>query len=77
MKDLITIEQICDRYGCARHKAGAIIHRIPHFVVGKRLFAAAADLEAWEREQMVYPLPKGVRTKQTPTAFVIPRRKAQ
>lgn len=77
MKDLITIEQICDRYGCARHKAGAIIRRIPHFQTGKRVFAYAADLEAWEREQMVYPLPKGVRKAQQPTAFVIPRRKAQ
>ena len=77
MKDLITIEMICDRYGCARHKAGDIIRRIPHFTVGKRLFAAAADLEAWEREQMVYPITKGVRKQPTATAFVIPRRKAQ
>lgn len=77
MKDLITIETICTRYGCARHKAGDIIRRIPHFQVGKRLFAAASDLEAWEREQMIYPMPKGVRTKQNTTQFVIPRRKAQ
>ena len=77
MKDLVTLEMICDRDGCARHKAGDIIRRIPHFRVGKRLLAAAADLEAWEREQMVYPITKGVRSKPTATAFVIPRRKAQ
>ena len=77
MKELVTVDTICDRYGCERHKAADIIRRIPHFTVGKRMFAAAADREAWEREQMVYPITKGVRKQPTPTAFVIPRKKAQ
>ena len=77
MKDLITIEGICARYGCERHKAGSIIRKIPHFMVGKSLMAYAADLEAWEREQMVYPMKKGVRQPKQPIPFVIPRKKAQ
>ena len=77
MKDLITIEGICARYGCERHKAASIIRKIPHFPVGKRLCAYADDLEAWERGQMVYPMPKGVRQPKQPIPFVIPRKKAQ
>lgn len=75
MKDLVTIETICDRYQCERHKASAIIHRIPHFPVGNRLVAYAADLEEWERSQMVYPITKGARKKEE-GQFFIPRRKA-
>lgn len=75
MKDLITIDIICDRYSCERHKASAIMYKLPFFRVGNRLFARASDLEEWERSQMIYPVTKGVR-KQSETPYLIPRRKA-
>lgn len=75
MSDLIIVEEICDRYGCGRHKAAAIMNKIPHFKVGNRLFARTADLEAWERDQTVYPVAKGVR-KQQSMQCLIPRRRA-
>lgn len=74
MKDLITIEAICDRYQCERHKASMIIYRLPFFRVGNRLFAYQRDLEEWEQGQMVYPVAKGVR-KPKETPYLIPRRK--
>lgn len=75
MKELVTIEAICIRYQCERHTASAIIRKIPHFKVGKLLMAYERDLNNWEREQMVYPLPKGVR-KPKQTEFTIARRRA-
>lgn len=77
MNELVTIEAICTRYQCERHTASAIIQKIPHFKVGKLLMAYARDLDNWEREQMIYPLPKGGRTKKQQTPFLIPRRKAE
>ena len=74
MKDLITIDIICDRYKCERHKAATIMYKLPFFRVGNRLFARASDLEEWERSQMIYPVTKGVRTAKEP--LLIPRRKA-
>ena len=76
MKDLITIDMICDRYQCERHKASAIMHKLPHFPVGNRLFAKAADLEEWERGQTIYPIIKGARKKQENGPYLIPRRNA-
>ena len=75
MKDLITIEAICDRYQCERHKAATILYKLPHMKVGNRLFAYKRDLEEWERGQMNYPAAKGVRT-QKGTQYRIPRRRA-
>lgn len=77
MNEIVTIDLICARYQCERHHAGTIIRKIPHFKVGNRLMAYARDLDNWEREQMVYPLPKGGRTKKQATPFLIPRRKAE
>lgn len=74
MKDLVTIDTICDRYQCERHKASTIIHRIPHFPVGNRIVAYAADLEEWERGQMIYPITKGAMKKEK-GPFHIARRK--
>lgn len=59
MNELVTIDTICTRYQCERHHAGAIIRKIPHFKVGNRLMAYERDLDNWEREQLIYPLPKG------------------
>lgn len=73
----ITITDICNRYDCDRHLGGKIMRQIPHFKVGKEWRAHQADLEAWEREQMIYPMPKGVRQPKQPIPFVIPRKKAQ
>ena len=75
MKDLITVDGICARYHCERHKASRIMYSLPFFRVGNRLFAYASDLEEWERGQMVYPIAKGVKkTQQIP--FLIPRKRA-
>lgn len=74
--DILTVEMICARYQCARHTASAIMHRIPCFYAGKRLFVRAKDLDEWERGQMIYPLPKGGR-KPKETLYAIPRRKAE
>ena len=74
MKDLITIDIICDRYKCERHKAATIMYKLPFFRVGNRLFARASDLEEWERSQMIYPAVKGVRNRKE-TPYLIPRRK--
>ena len=77
MKELVTIEAICTRYQCERHHAASIIRKIPHMKIGNRLMAYERDLDNWEREQMIYPLPKGGRTKNQKTPFLIPRRKAE
>lgn len=77
MKELVTIEAICTRYQCERHHAASIIRKIPHMKIGNRLMAYERDLDDWEREQMVYPLPKGGRTRKQQTPFLIPRRKAE
>ena len=74
MRDLVTVEMIRERYGCARHKAAEILRDLPHFKVGNRLFARSADLEAWERERTMYPLPTGRRKTAEP--FLIPRKRA-
>lgn len=76
MKELVTVDTICTRYGCERHKAASIIRNLPYFRVGKTLMAYAGDLEEWERGQMVVPIRKGVRTA-TKTPWAIPRRKAE
>ena len=75
MKDLVTIEAICDRYQCERHKASAIMYKLPFFRVGNRMFAYQKDLDEWERGQMIYPIVKGARKKEE-GQFFIPRRKA-
>lgn len=77
MKELVTVDTICTRYGCERHKAASIIRNLPHFQVGKSLKAYAEDLEAWERSQMVVPITKGVRPKPMAQQWTIPRRKAE
>ena len=69
MKDLITIDIICDRYQCERHIDDITWNDLDM----NRLFARASDLEEWERSQMIYPVTKGVR-KQSET-HLIPRRK--
>ncbi len=74
MKDLVTVEMICSRYGCARHKGAEILRALPHFRVGNRLFARSSDLEAWERSRMTQPVEKGVREPKTP--YLIPRKRA-
>ena len=76
LKELITIEGICERYGCERHTASAIIRKIPHFKVGKLLMVYERDLDNWEREQLVYPLPKGVRKPKQTGPYIIERRRA-
>ena len=76
MKELITIEIICQRYGCERHTAAAIIRKLPHFKAGKTLQAYAEDLADWEREQLVYPLPKGGRKPKQTGPYIIERRRA-
>lgn len=76
MRELVTVEIICTRYGCDRHKAASIIRKLPHFRVGNMLKAYAADLEDWERGQMVVPIKKGVR-QPTKAQWTIPRRKAE
>lgn len=74
MKDLVTVEMICSRYGCARHKGAEILRQLPYFTVGKKLFARSADLEAWERDRTMYPLPTGRRKAAEP--HLIPRKRA-
>ena len=76
MKELVTIEAICTRYQCERHTASAIIRKIPHFKVGKLLMAYERDLSDWERDQMVYPLPKGGRKPKQTGPYIIERRRA-
>lgn len=74
MEALISIETICSRYGCERHKAGKIMNQLPCFKVGNSRFAHEGDLLDWERGQMIYPISRerGQRT----TDFRIPRRRA-
>ena len=74
MKDLITVAEISERYGVARHTASEILRQLPYFTVGKKLFARSADLEAWERDRMMYPLPTGRRKTAEP--HLIPRKRA-
>lgn len=73
MEALVSIETICSRYGCERHKAGEIMDKLPWFKVGNRRFAHERDLTDWERGQMIYPISRerGQRT----TEFRIERRR--
>ena len=74
MEALVSIETICSRYGCERHKAGEIMDKLPCFKVGNRRFAHEKDLTAWERGQMIYPVSREKRSNITD--FRIPRRRA-
>ena len=76
MEKPITIDKICARYGCERHRAAAIMRQLPRFKPAKKWIAYERDLEEWERGQMIYPLPKGGR-KPKETLYAIPRRKAE
>ncbi len=71
---LVSIETICSRYGCERHKAGAIMDKLPWFKVGNRRYAHESALMDWERGQMIYPISRE-RVQKT-TEFKIPRRRA-
>ena len=72
MENLVSIETLCSRYGCERHKAGAIMDKLPWFKVGNRRFAHERDLTDWERGQMIYPIS---RERGQKTNFVIERRR--
>lgn len=74
MRDPVNIKAIRERYKCGRHLAEKIMNQLPHFYVGRTLFARAADLEEWERGRTVYPLPTGRRKTAEP--FLIPRKRA-
>lgn len=74
MEALVSIETICIRYGCERHKAGKIMDKLPWFKVGASRFAYERDLTDWEREQMIYPISRE-RVQRT-TEFRIARRKS-
>ena len=74
MEALVSIETICSRYGCERHKAGTIMDKLPNFKVGNRRFAHERDLIDWERGQMNYP---AIREKITRVSdYRIQRRKS-
>lgn len=62
MKDLLTTEDIMERYKLQRQAAAILMHKMPLLKIGKRLYVSASDLEAWERSKTVYPVTTGKRT---------------
>jgi hypothetical protein len=73
MSNIITIDDICARYRCERHKAASIMRKLPYFRVGKQLFCYERDLEHWEQSRMEYP---AVKTEWKHAVQRIERRKA-
>lgn len=64
MNALLTIEDLCTRYRCARAKAAQIMNAVPHIKVGKRLLVNERDLAQYERDILRYPAVKPGRRKE-------------
>lgn len=65
MADLLTTEQIAERYHLASTDAAAdwMNRKLPCFKVGKRLFVWADDVIEWERKNKVYPVLRRAKWK--------------
>ena len=74
LHDILTTADIMARYGCERQTASKIMHKLPMFRVGNRIFVRARDLTEWEESRTEYPISrKAARATETVT---IPRRRA-
>ena len=55
MPELLTTADVMERYKCERHTATTIMHKLPVFKVGNKLFVRAVDLKRWEEGRIEYP----------------------
>ena len=67
--EILTIDEVMDRYLIARRTARNLMNDAGAFIVGGKLVIRAADLLAWEDEQKAQRIPQKV-----PVIHSAPRR---
>ena len=71
MPDILTTADVMLRYGCERHTAASIMHKLPVFRVGKKMFVKMRDLLNWEESRIEYP---SVQIRTTTTTKIARRK---
>ena len=56
MPELMTTEDVAERYKMERHAAADYMKKLPYFTVGRRIFVRRSDLIEWEKSRIVYPV---------------------
>lgn len=74
LHDVLTTEDLMNRYHCERQKAADIMHKLPSFKIGNRLFVKAAYVAEMEEGLTVYPVTRSKAVKPSSNA-TIPRRR--
>lgn len=55
MPELMTTEDVAERYRLERHAAASLMMRLPYIKVGRRIFVRRSDLIDWEKNRTIYP----------------------
>ena len=56
MPELMTTEDVAERYKMERHAAADYMKKLPYFTVGRRIFVRRNDLIEWEKNRTLYPV---------------------
>lgn len=56
MPELLTTEDVAERYKLERHAAADLMKKLPYMTVGRRIFVRRSDLIEWEKRRTVYPV---------------------